>query len=537
MTKKYSTSEIKNMIMLEAAKQGVPAELALAVAQHESGFNNLAKSPKNTDGSRDHGVFQLNDKYHKLKNVYDPIENIAYGIRHLKGLLAGAKGDVRKALSDYNAGANATGKGRKQGDAYAQKVMAIMNKGDNKITGAAAPVPTTPEDIGERMADLVAGNVNLAQQGIQQYASQPYDPSVALALRVQRQKEYEDMLNKIVRETPIAPTAEQIAAANQPFNQNVQNMQAAAADALQRVQNMADPSRVQDYEKRLRDAYEQQIQRLQEANPYTQLAQKAPLQIDSNQLQGRQGLDRATASIANVYGVNPINTTQNLINEAQQQRMAQAAAQTGLTPEEFIAGGTADYNSMMQALAAQNQQLANLYARAQQGDVYAIQAIQGITNNLVNQMQQGTASQATAQHQLRADQLAAAKENRERYFDMLKQIQGLDPNIVNAGADIQKQNIGTAGSMFNTGLSSGTQAAGNLGSYEAKIATGGQDDAVKAPTPQQVISTMGQVAGMSNDPNAIQNWQQGAAQAYSAAGVPDAYILPFLQQNTFRPQQ
>lgn len=123
---KQSTAYIKKLIVDEARKQGIPEYLALAVAAHESGFNNIAVSRKNTDGSRDHGVFQLNDKYHKLKNVYDPIENIRYGIGMLKNGLKRNNGDVFKTLSDYNAGANATGKGRRQGNSYAQKVMNLF---------------------------------------------------------------------------------------------------------------------------------------------------------------------------------------------------------------------------------------------------------------------------------------------------------------------------------------------------------------------------------------------------------------------------
>ena len=121
--------------MDEANAQGVDPDIILAIAEHESGMRNNAKSAKNSDGSRDHGVMQINDKYHKLKNPYDPHENIKYGVKHFKGLLAGAKGDVRKALSDYNAGAGATGKGRQQGDTYAQEVLAKYSN----LTGKTSP--------------------------------------------------------------------------------------------------------------------------------------------------------------------------------------------------------------------------------------------------------------------------------------------------------------------------------------------------------------------------------------------------------------
>lgn len=538
MVRKYSTDEIKNLIRLEATKQGVPVEVALAVAQQESGFNNLATNT-NDDGSIDRGVMQLNSKYHKLKNWQDPMENIAYGIRHLKGLLAGAKGDVRKALSNYNAGANATGKKRKQGDAYAQKVMALMNKKNNNMTGAAAPVSDVSSDnsLGDRMSNLVQGNVDLATQGISNYASTPYNPSMALALRVQRQREYEDMLNKLVRETPINPTPEQVLAASQPFNQNVQNMAVSSTDAMNRIQGLTGAERYQPYEEKLRQAYENQISRLEAANPYTQLGQMAPTDLSgyNRAMQisnAQQDLARGLASTGGVPYIPPADFAARRIQEAQAAQAEEMARQTGLTPEQFLQGQTANYNQMATQLAAQNRNLNDLYARAMQGDIQAIQAIQQIATNLNANMTSNAANQATAQHQLRQDQLAVAKENRERYFNMLNQIQGLDIPMVQEGGAQQRANTTTAGSMFNTGLTSGTNAAGNLADYEGRMISGQESNIVKPPTPQQVINTYGQVAGMSNDPTAIQNWANAAGQAYSAAGVPDAYLLPFLNNQS-----
>ena len=528
MVRKYSTEEIKNIIRLEAVRQGVPVDLALAVAQQESGFNNLIQSKPNADGSVDRGVMQLNSKYHKLKNWQDPMENISYGIRHLKGLLAGAKGDIRKALSDYNAGANATRKGRKQGDLYAQKVMALMNKGNKgNITGAAAPVSDKPNDdsLGNRMSNLVQGNVDLATQGISNYASTPYNPSLGLALRAQRQKEYEDILNKLVRETPINPTTEQVSKTSQPFNQNVQNMALASTDAMNRIQGLTGSERYQPYEEKIRQAYENQISRLEAANPYTRMGQMTALNPDL--------LQRQYAGQNLINSLNALNGIQVQVPDyAAQQRNIEMARRTGLAPEEYLAGQTANYNQMATQLATQNKNLNDLYNRAMQGDVQAIQAIQQIATNLNANMTSNVSNQATAQHQLRQDQLAAAKENRERYFDMLKQIQGLDVPMVQEGGAQQRTNTATAGSIYNTGLTSGTNAAGNLSDYEGRMISGQDSNTIKPPTPQQVISTFGQVAGMSNDPTAVQNWGTSAAQAYSAAGVPDAYLLPFLNNQS-----
>lgn len=152
---KQSIEYIKKLIVEEARRQGIPEYLALAVAAHESGFNNIAVSPKNTDGSRDHGVFQLNDKYHKLKDVYDPMENIRYGIGMLKAGLKKNNGDVAKTLSDYNAGTNAKGKAREQGNNYAKKVMNLFpSYGGNAVNKIAQSNPQPTAQI-NKQGDLV----------------------------------------------------------------------------------------------------------------------------------------------------------------------------------------------------------------------------------------------------------------------------------------------------------------------------------------------------------------------------------------------
>lgn len=55
-------TQITTIILSEALKQDVPIMLAFALAWGESKFNPTAKSGLNTNGSRDWGLFQLNDK-------------------------------------------------------------------------------------------------------------------------------------------------------------------------------------------------------------------------------------------------------------------------------------------------------------------------------------------------------------------------------------------------------------------------------------------------------------------------------------------
>lgn len=165
---KYSKGQIKQMIIAEAKRRGVPPELALAVVEQESGFNPFAISPRNKNGSRDHGLFQLNDKYHKLKNPYDALTNIRYGIGVLKQCLDQAGGDVRKALSYYNAGVNAKGEGRRQGNAYADKVLARKRMmTTSALQGTAGDSGSTIVARDEQgNPTMIAGGVNSSGAGV-----------------------------------------------------------------------------------------------------------------------------------------------------------------------------------------------------------------------------------------------------------------------------------------------------------------------------------------------------------------------------------
>ena len=560
---KQSTAYIKKMIVEEAQRQGVPVELALAVAQHESGFNNIAVSKKNTDGSRDHGVFQLNDKYHKLNNVYDPAENIRYGIGMLKNGLERNNGNVAKTLSDYNAGPNAKGKNRRAGDSYAKKVMALMPKFNQKeiqtialstpkeegrltqseITGAAAP-------IGERLADVQADYINAAEQGINKYASQPYDPSLALNLRAQREKELYDMFNRIVKETPeqLSPAQEQ--AVLESFaraNQDVLNVN---KEAQERLQGMTGPRAYEPYEQKIRNAYEEQIARLQAANPYTRLAQNAPIQdlepIDIERLKATQASDRFGTALSAMnnpaaqrpdYAALQLNQAKQLEDAAKYNQAVQNARVTGLPVEYFLAGATADYNAQLSALNAQNQALVGLYNQAMAGDRNALSQLTALAQNTQGNIVSNQSNAYTALNQARQAQLNLAKENFDRRMQMAKQIQALDPYMVQGGTQVQGQNISTAGNMYNTGINAGVDAGRNLTSYETGMLKAANDDTMKPPTVQQVVGTMGNVASQSPDPNALNNFYNAAAQVYSSAGVPNQYLLPFIQPQQQLPQQ
>ena len=101
-------------IAAAAARHGVDGRLLAAVAAQETGGPE-SDSGRNIvgDGGHGHGVFQIDDRWHDFAATpaaADPAANADYAAGLLSGLLRQFGGDVRSALSAYNAGSpNATG--------------------------------------------------------------------------------------------------------------------------------------------------------------------------------------------------------------------------------------------------------------------------------------------------------------------------------------------------------------------------------------------------------------------------------------------
>lgn len=87
------------------ADEGVPVTLALAVIEHESGFN-----PEAVSSTDDYGLMQINAVNHKwLEEKYrtadflNPYQNVFCGITIIGGYIE-KYGDFNKALMAYNMG-------------------------------------------------------------------------------------------------------------------------------------------------------------------------------------------------------------------------------------------------------------------------------------------------------------------------------------------------------------------------------------------------------------------------------------------------
>lgn len=96
-----ASSEIEEQIRIEAFRQGVDPDLAVAVAIVESNLN-----PKAKGSLSEEGLFQLHPKFHSANPlIYSPHGNIVAGINYLSRVLAICSpkyGDA--AFVCYNAG-------------------------------------------------------------------------------------------------------------------------------------------------------------------------------------------------------------------------------------------------------------------------------------------------------------------------------------------------------------------------------------------------------------------------------------------------
>ena len=564
---KYKPEVIKQMIVEEATRQGVPVELAIAVAQQESGFNNKAVSKANTDGSRDYGVFQLNDRYHKLKNAYNPIENIRYGIGMLREGLKKNKGNVQKTLSDYNAGSNAKGNARAAGDSYALKVMNIMNRNNNNsvasnigmTTGAAAPVSDVNMDVADTFTQLAQGGLTRGEKIAEKYIKDvKLDTKLYEDIRKRKQDEIKAATDEI-KNLPLTASAQDVQNIMQRYQQARQDMKNLYATAMAGIQSGIGANNIDNYYNRLVSADEQRLQRMQAANPYTRMGQMAPIDLDDYaRAVNRQQQTNAMIRANNIAMGMPAGEV-NFANEAQQlanaRQAAEMARQTGLTPEQFIQGGLMDYNNMGATFNNQHQVLGNLVQAAYQGDRQAQQILAnmqiGLGNNIANVANQEQA----AINQANADALARAQFAAENARWATSQGQSLDALPIQSDAAFQQNKLNQMVGTVNQGSQIGANTANNYLNYNAmlqKIAASQQPEVQDPYKAIKDFNTMRLNAlGMSPNvtPTMLQNALNEARSQFalanpSAAGIldpksPNSNYTQYTPSsaNTFIPQQ
>lgn len=137
----YFKGPIFDLVHKLASDYDVDPKLVLAVITVESGFNARAKSPKNAQG-----LMQLipdTAKRFRIKNVYDPADNIKGGMAYLQWLLAFFKGNVPLVIAAYNAGERAVEKYRGIPLILKQRTM----RGKLSSSTEAPSIPTNPGKV------------------------------------------------------------------------------------------------------------------------------------------------------------------------------------------------------------------------------------------------------------------------------------------------------------------------------------------------------------------------------------------------------
>lgn len=143
-------------IAAAAARHHLDPRLLAAVAAQETGGPG-SNSGRNVvgDGGHGHGLFQIDDRWHAFARTtaaMDPAQNADYAAGMLAGNLQRYGGNVRAALSAYNAGSpNATGTRTDWGDGrpvgYADSVLRHYARLGGAAPPGAGPVSATASPV------------------------------------------------------------------------------------------------------------------------------------------------------------------------------------------------------------------------------------------------------------------------------------------------------------------------------------------------------------------------------------------------------
>jgi soluble lytic murein transglycosylase-like protein len=135
-----SPQDIDAAIDMAAARHNVDPNLVRAVVKVESNFNPNAVSRKGAMGLMQ--LMPSTARSLKVRNPFDPEQNVDAGVRHLKQLLESYGGDVKLTLAAYNAGSGAVAR------------------------SAGVPHFTETQNYVRRITNLYYGGFNVSPEGV-----------------------------------------------------------------------------------------------------------------------------------------------------------------------------------------------------------------------------------------------------------------------------------------------------------------------------------------------------------------------------------
>jgi soluble lytic murein transglycosylase-like protein len=120
---------IEALIITIALEVGIPPCLVLAIAYTENPYLDPAAIHKNSDGTLDRGIMQLNSSWYKDENWMDPEINIRAGCSYIKWLLSLPNMNYWTVAVAYNCGYSRFIQGPPEISLeYADQVFVRLNK-------------------------------------------------------------------------------------------------------------------------------------------------------------------------------------------------------------------------------------------------------------------------------------------------------------------------------------------------------------------------------------------------------------------------
>lgn len=146
----YQTPErrrVAHIVERLAPKYQVSPMLALAIIMAESNFNPTAVSAKNAQGLMQ--LIPATSARFKVRDAFDPVQNVQGGLAYLRWLLAYYRGNVALVAAGYNAGEKAVDHYRgippyRETQDYVQRVLSVTKRKhhpyDARIVAAPSPI-------------------------------------------------------------------------------------------------------------------------------------------------------------------------------------------------------------------------------------------------------------------------------------------------------------------------------------------------------------------------------------------------------------